>query len=122
MKINKNGIKLWKEQHLLDDEVANEKYEVILLLQQRNEEIQSCSLQNTEHEGHLQEKKWWNVMHKTLNYKTKMTKSIGKKHVNLIGDKYNLASKNWIDEMIVMVMTKLKWKNPMTKKMKLEKK
>ena len=51
-----------------------------------------------------------------------MTKSIGKKYVNLIGDKYNLASKNWIDEMIVMVMTKLKGKNPMTKKMKLEKK
>ena len=61
-------------------------------------------------------------MHKTLNYKTKMTKSIGKKHVNLIGDKYNLASKNWVDEMIVMVMNKLKGKNPMTKKMKLEKK
>lgn len=56
LKINKNGIKLWEEQHLLDDEVANEKYEVTLRLQQRNEEIQSCSLQNTEHEGHLQGK------------------------------------------------------------------
>ena len=33
-------------------------------------------------------------MHKTLNYKTKMTKSTGRKHVNLIGDKYNLARKN----------------------------
>lgn len=66
-------------------------------------------------------KKWWNVMHKTLNYKTKMTKSTGKKHVNLIGDKYNLASKNWVDEMIVMVMTKLKGKNPMTKKWNLKK-
>lgn len=71
IKINNNGIKLWKEQHLLDDEVANEKYEVILRLQQRNEEIQSCSLQNTEHEGHLQEKKWWNVMYKNTELKNK---------------------------------------------------
>lgn len=43
-------------QNLLDGEVVNEKYEVRLRLQQRNEGTQSCSLQNTVHEGHLQRK------------------------------------------------------------------
>jgi hypothetical protein len=43
-----------RSKHLLDNEVANEKHEVRVSLQQRNEGRQSCSLQSTEHEGDLQ--------------------------------------------------------------------
>lgn len=121
MKINKNGIKLWKEHHLLDDEVVNEKYGrwyYCYSKETKKYKAAHCRILNMRV---ICRKKWWNVMHKTLNYKTKMTKVLEKKHVNLIGDKYNLASKNWVDEMIVMVMTKLKGKNPMTKKWNLKK-